>query len=121
MNLLPELLSSQYSLVYNILSFTIASMGASFVFFLVVRQQVEIRPKATGKQLKLFKDDGIIKNYRYSCFITNLGLSAQNVWTLYRGRADCENRIKELKQDFGFEDEFFYTMPAMSEKIVSEQ
>ena len=28
---------------------------------------------------------------------------------------------KTGKQDFGFEDEFFYTMPAMSEKIVSEQ
>lgn len=28
---------------------------------------------------------------------------------------------KTGKQDYGFEDEFFYTMPAMSEKIVSEQ
>ena len=28
---------------------------------------------------------------------------------------------KQGKQDFGFEDEFFYTMPAMSEKIVNEQ
>ena len=28
---------------------------------------------------------------------------------------------KTGKQDFGFEDEFFYTMPAMSEKIISEQ
>ena len=28
---------------------------------------------------------------------------------------------KNGKQDFGFEDEFFYTMPALSEKIISEQ
>ena len=28
---------------------------------------------------------------------------------------------KTGKQAYGFEDEFFYTMPAMSEKIVSEQ
>lgn len=28
---------------------------------------------------------------------------------------------KQGKQDFGFEDEFFYTMPAISEKIVSEK
>ncbi len=28
---------------------------------------------------------------------------------------------KQGKQDFAFEDEFFYTMPAISEKIVSEQ
>ncbi len=26
---------------------------------------------------------------------------------------------RQGKQDFGFEDEFFYTMPAISEKIVS--
>ncbi len=26
---------------------------------------------------------------------------------------------KQGKQDFGFEDEFFYTMPAISEKLVS--
>ena len=28
---------------------------------------------------------------------------------------------KTGKQDYGFEDEFFYTMPVMSEKIASEQ
>ena len=28
---------------------------------------------------------------------------------------------KQGKQDFAFEDEFFYTMPAISEKLVSEQ
>lgn len=28
---------------------------------------------------------------------------------------------KDGKQDFAFEDEFFYTMPAISEKIVSEK
>ena len=25
------------------------------------------------------------------------------IWTMYRGRADCENRIKEIKEDFGFD------------------
>ena len=25
------------------------------------------------------------------------------VWRTYRGRADCENRIKELKADFGLD------------------
>lgn len=70
---------------------------------IVVRQQIEKRPKATGKQLKLFKDEGIYQNYRYSCYITNLELSAHLVWNTYKGRADCENRIKELKADFGFD------------------
>lgn len=25
------------------------------------------------------------------------------IWRSYRGRADCENRIKELKNDFGLD------------------
>jgi hypothetical protein len=32
-----------------------------------------------------------------------------------------ESLRKQGKQDFAFEDEFFYTMPAISEKLVSEQ
>lgn len=31
---------------------------------------------------------------------TDLDLSAEMIWRMYRGRADCENRIKELKYDF---------------------
>lgn len=69
----------------------------------MVRQQIDKRPKAAGKQLRLFEDSGIYKNYRYSCFITNLGLSAKMVYDLYRNRADAENRIKEIKYDFGFD------------------
>lgn len=70
----------------------------------VVRQQIDKRPKATGKQLKLFKEEGIYQNYRYSCYLTNLDLSAKMIWDMYRGRADCENRIKEIKHDFGFDN-----------------
>jgi bacteriorhodopsin len=40
---MPELSGSQYSLVYNMLSFTIASMGAAFIFFLVGRSQVGVK------------------------------------------------------------------------------
>jgi hypothetical protein len=69
----------------------------------VVRQQIEQRPKATGKILSLFEDDDIISGYRYSVFITNLALPDKEVWTLYKNRADAENRIKELKEDFGLE------------------
>ena len=32
--------------------------------------------------------------------MTDLDLPTEGVWRLYRGRADCENRIKELKYDF---------------------
>jgi len=69
----------------------------------MVRQQINKRPKATGKQLRLFEDEGIYRNYRYSCFVTNLDFSAKMVYDLYRNRADAENRIKEVKYDFGFE------------------
>ena len=67
----------------------------------MVRQQVTRRPKATGKTLKLFTEDVQIKDYRYGCFVTSLELPAHLVWKIYRMRADAENRIKELKYDFG--------------------
>ncbi len=66
----------------------------------MIRQHLPERPHATGKQLRLFEEEGIYKNYRYSCFITNLTLPAEQIWRLYRQRADAENRIKELKADF---------------------
>ncbi|HYA13971.1 MAG TPA: IS1380 family transposase, partial [Syntrophales bacterium] len=70
---------------------------------IIVRQHVQERPKAAGMQLRLFQGSDIYNNYRYHCFITNLTLPAQQVWNLYRHRADAENRIKELKNDFGFD------------------
>lgn len=81
----------------------------------MVRQHIPTRPKATGKSLKLFEQEGIYKNYRYSCFVTNLNLPAQLVWQSYRQRADAENRIKELKYDFGsdsFNMKSFYATEA---------
>lgn len=42
---LPELTLTQYSIVYNILSFTIAAMLASFVYFLITRQDIAKRYK----------------------------------------------------------------------------
>lgn len=67
----------------------------------MIRQEINKRPKAVGKQLRLFEEEGIYKNYRYSCFITNMNLPAKVIYDMYRGRADCENRIKEVKFDFG--------------------
>lgn len=67
----------------------------------IVRQKIKKRPKASGKTLSLFPEDELHRNYRYSAYITNQTYSATDVWRNYRGRADCENRIKELKQDFG--------------------
>lgn len=69
----------------------------------IVRQRLKDRPKAPGKQLKLFAEEEIYKSYRYSAYVTNMKLSASEIWRLYRGRGDAENRIKELKYDFGFD------------------
>lgn len=68
---------------------------------ITVRQELTKHPKATGKML--FTDEELGARYRYSCFVTNLDLSAMQVWTLYRQRADAENRIKELKYDFALD------------------
>lgn len=67
----------------------------------MVRQRITRRPKAAGKTLRLFSDDVQIRDYRYRSFVTSLDLSAHLVWKLYRMRAYAENRIKELKYDFG--------------------
>jgi hypothetical protein len=67
----------------------------------IVRQKIELRPKAGGKTLSLFAEDEIHRNYRYSAYFTNQKVSATDVWRTYRARGDAENRIKELKQDFG--------------------
>lgn len=42
--------------------------------------------------------------YYYSCLVINLTLPAKIVYDSYRGRADFENRIKELKYDFSIDD-----------------
>jgi hypothetical protein len=69
---------------------------------IVVRQSVK-RQKALGKNRSLFADDPDIQGWRYGAFVTSLELPRVEVWRTYRGRADGENRIKELKADFGLE------------------
>jgi len=61
----------------------------------LVRQEIKRRPKAMGHEL--FNLPG----YRYQAYATTLELPAAEVWRLYRGRGDSENRISELKYDFG--------------------
>ena len=68
----------------------------------VVRQSIK-RKTAPGKTLSLFADDPDIQGWRYGAMVTSLSLPAVEVWRSYRGRADCENRIKELKNDFGLD------------------
>ncbi|MBY0572447.1 MAG: IS1380 family transposase [Undibacterium sp.] len=65
-----------------------------------IRQHIEKRLAPKGKTLNLFADDPVIGKYRFSSLVTDLDLPAVVIWRTYRGRADCENRIKELKYDF---------------------
>lgn len=89
----------------------------------VVRQKIKDRPKAPGKQLALFAEEEIYRNYRYSAYVTNLNLPAVEIWRLYRGRGDAENRIKELKYDFGFDsfnlNNFFATEAALTFAMIA--
>lgn len=89
----------------------------------VVRQRIKDRPKAPGKQLTLFAEEEVYKNYRYSAYVTNLKLPAAEIWRLYRGRGDAENRIKELKYDFGFDsfnlNDFFATEAALTFAMIA--
>lgn len=66
---------------------------------IVVRQSVT-RKTASGKTLSLFADDPDIHGWRYGSFVATLDLLMVEVWRLYRSRADCENRTKELKAYF---------------------
>ena len=68
----------------------------------VVRQSIK-RKTAPGKTLSLFADDPDLSGWRYGAMVTTLTLPSVEVWRSYRGRADCENRIKELKADFGLD------------------
>ena len=61
----------------------------------VVRERINERPDAKGR--KLFELPG----YTFHTLVTTLDLPAIDVWRFYNGRADCENRLKELKDDFG--------------------
>lgn len=74
---------------------------------IMVRQEIEKRPNATGKQvrqLELFENGNDFGRYRYSHLVTNLRLPARIVQDSYRGKADSGNSIKELKYDFSIDD-----------------
>ena len=65
-----------------------------------IRQHIDVHAAPKGKTLNLFADDPVMGKWRFSALVTDLDLPATVIWRTYRGRADCENRIKELKYDF---------------------
>jgi hypothetical protein len=59
--------------------------------FVVVRRPVEEDPEEPD-QLTLFQ----LGRFRYSAYITNLDLKAENIWRTYHARANVEKSIREL-------------------------
>lgn len=84
---------------------------------IVVRQNVKERAEAKGKWLLE------VPGYRYQSYVTDLELPPVEVWRLYRGRADSENRIGELKYDFGMSgfclDSFYGTEAAFRSVLMA--
>ena len=83
--------------------------------YVVVRQDINRRKKAMGKTLPLFAHEVVIRDYRYSAWITNSPEPPYDVWTMCKPRANDENTIKELKEDFalgGFSMKRFYAVEA---------
>ena len=67
------------------------------VRLVVLRQRIVERPHAGGKQLIE------VPGYKFQALRTHLlpSVSALEMWRRYNGRADIENRIKELGSQFG--------------------
>jgi hypothetical protein len=81
--------------------------------YVAVRQDIKTRPGAMGKELSLFGEE--LKSYRYSVWITNSEDNPHEVWKQCRPRANDENTIRELKEDFalgGFCMKNFYATEA---------
>jgi hypothetical protein len=83
--------------------------------FVAIRQNIKRRQHAMGKELSLFGDDFDMGDYRFSVWITNSKETPHEVWKQCRPRANDENTIKELKEDFalgGFSMKKFYSTEA---------
>ena len=88
-----------------------------------IRQHLARRADAKGKMLSLFADDPRWGQYRFAALVTDLDLPSVEIWRLYRGRADCENRIKELKYDFAADsfclDDFWATEASLNAALLA--
>jgi len=62
-----------------------------------LRQELQERPQAAGR--RLIECPG----YTYQLLVTSVPYAAELVCRMYAGRADSENRIKELKEDLSLD------------------
>ena len=87
----------------------------------VVRKDCAVNPNTGGKLL--FPEIEEFESFKYSAFVTNVEFSDEMIWHLYNRRADCENRIKELKYEYGIEgfcmEDFWATEAAFRFTMVA--
>ena len=65
--------------------------------FVLLRQEIFERPQARGRRLI------DCPGYTYRVMVTSLPYAAEVISRMYVGRADSENRIKELKEDLSLD------------------
>jgi hypothetical protein len=65
--------------------------------FVCLRQEIVERPQASGRRLI------DCPGYTYRVMVTSVPYGAEIVTRMYAGRADSENRIKELKEDLSLD------------------
>lgn len=65
--------------------------------FVCLRQEISERPEAGGRRLI------DCPGYSYRVMVTSVPYAADIVTRMYAGRADSENRIKELKEDLSLD------------------
>jgi DDE family transposase len=65
--------------------------------FVCLRQEISERPQASGRRLI------DCPGYSYRVMVTSVPYGAEIVTRMYAGRADSENRIKELKEDLSLD------------------
>lgn len=65
--------------------------------FVCLRQELRDRPHAAGRRLI------DCPGYTYQLMVTSVPYAAELVCRMYAGRADSENRIKELKEDLSLD------------------
>jgi len=65
--------------------------------FVCLRQEISERPEASGRRLI------DCPGYSYRVMVTRVPYAAEIVTRMYAGRADGENRIKELKEDLSLD------------------
>jgi hypothetical protein len=71
-------------------------------YWKTARRIIVVRKKVTNRRPEgkvLFE----IPGYTFLAVVTNMTEPAEQIWKFYNGRGECENLLKELKHDFGFD------------------